>query len=358
LLKQLANYAADHSEKELLTKLGSQEGREDYRRFVIGGFKSLVRLLQNFPSCKPPLFVLLEFLPRLKPRFYSVSSSPKNNRNAVAITVSEEKTTATDIPFHDELKKKEFTFKGVASTYLSLTTALLRQSKSKASLNYEPRLPIFLRQGRVVLPQDPSVPIIMIGAGTGLAPFIGFIQEREMMKKERDSELETGGKLPANARQAPANSWMSSAINGATAAIGIGAKGDKGGDWGGVYLYFGCRREDEDFMYKDYLEDMLKQGVLTELNVAFSRQGGSKKYVQHLILRDKQSIWKTLEKDGIIYVGGDAGGMGRGVNVALALVVQECGRVNDGEEFLNQLRLSGRYQLDVWSAPYSQLTHS
>jgi cytochrome P450/NADPH-cytochrome P450 reductase len=158
-------------------------------------------------------------------------------------------------------------------------------------------------------PADPAAPMIMVGPGTGIAPFRGFLQERSAQK----------------------------------------ASGTRVGP---SMLFFGCRRPDQDFIYADELRGFAKQGI-TELVHAFSRlEPGHKVYVQDCIREHQDTVWKLIESGGIIYVCGDASGMAPGVRQAFAAIhgAKTGASVEESARWLNQMTADRRYLVDVWSA--------
>ena len=157
------------------------------------------------------------------------------------------------------------------------------------------------------LPDDPSVPIIMIGPGTGLAPFRGFLQERAARKA-------------------------------------------KGATLGPAMLFFGCRHPEQDFLYADELKAFAADGI-TELHTAFSRGEGPKTYVQHLVAAQKDRVWNLIEQGAIIYVCGDGGKMEPDVKAALVAIYRErTGADADaGARWIDELGTKNRYVLDVWA---------
>jgi sulfite reductase (NADPH) flavoprotein alpha-component len=153
------------------------------------------------------------------------------------------------------------------------------------------------------LPADPNAPIIMIGPGTGVAPFRAFLQEREAIK-------------------APGRNW----------------------------LYFGHQRSDYDFFYEDELKAMRKSGHLSRLTLAWSRDGDEKIYVQNRMRDDGRDLWAWLGDGAYIYVCGDAQRMAKDVERALVDIIAEHGARTPAEaiSFLAELKKSGRYQTDVY----------
>jgi sulfite reductase (NADPH) flavoprotein alpha-component len=154
------------------------------------------------------------------------------------------------------------------------------------------------------LPEDGDKPVIMVGPGTGVAPFRAFLEERKV-----------------------------------SAA--------KGGNW----LFFGNPHEEEDFLYKDELEQMQADGVLTKLDLAFSRDQADKIYVQHRMLENGVELWKWLhDEGGYFYVCGDASRMAKDVDAALHEIAQKHGGLSEAaaEEFIKQLKKEKRYARDVY----------
>jgi cytochrome P450 / NADPH-cytochrome P450 reductase len=157
------------------------------------------------------------------------------------------------------------------------------------------------------LPNDPSVPIIMIGPGTGLAPFRGFLQERAALQA-------------------------------------------KGATLGPAMLFFGCRHPEQDYLYADELKAFAADGI-TELHTAFSRGDGPKTYVQHLIVAEKDRVCSLIEQGAIIYVCGDGGRMEPDVKATLVGIYRERSGADAGtaQRWIEDLGAKNRYVLDVWA---------
>jgi cytochrome P450/NADPH-cytochrome P450 reductase len=260
---------------------------ERYRTEVLNRRKSVFNLLEEHPACELPFHAYLEMLTLLAPRYYSISSSPSVDASRCSVTVGVVEGAASS---------GRGIYKGVCSNYLAgrrageTVHATLRETKAGFRL-----------------PDDPAVPIIMIGPGTGLAPFRGFLQERAARKA-------------------------------------------KGAALGPAMLFFGCRHPEQDFIYADELKVFESSGI-TELHTAFSRADGMKTYVQHLVAAEKDKVWQLIEQGAVIFVCGDGGRMEPGVKAALVSIYRERSGTDAaaGTRWIEELGAKSRYVLDVWA---------
>ncbi len=237
--------------------------------------------LQKFPGIRPDPEAFVEALDPLQPRVYSISSSLKANPGRVSLTV--------DAVRYDIDKRTRL---GVCSTFL----AGRAQTGDK--------LRVYVQKAQhFALPADPGKPIIMVGPGTGIAPFRAFLQERQATKAS-------------------------------------------GPNW----LFFGHQRSNYDFFYEQELLAMRAAGLLTRLTLAWSRDGEEKIYVQHRMRETGRDLWAWIKAGAHIYVCGDALRMAKDVENALTAVVTEHGRhtPQDAARFIADLKNSGRYQTDVY----------
>jgi sulfite reductase (NADPH) flavoprotein alpha-component len=237
--------------------------------------------LEKFAGIRPDPEALIEVLEPLQPRLYSISSSPKTNPGRVSLTV--------DTVRYDAFGRERL---GVASTFLSQ-----RAEPDGELLVYVQKAHNF------ALPPDTARPIIMVGPGTGVAPFRAFLHER----------MATGATGPA-------------------------------------WLFFGHQREAEDFFYRDEWEMLRAKGTLTNLSLAWSRDGAGKIYVQDRIREVGAELWGWLERGANFYVCGDAKRMAKDVEAALRDVATVHGGMSPEAAiaYVTGLKSAGRYQADVY----------
>ncbi|WP_217530903.1 assimilatory sulfite reductase (NADPH) flavoprotein subunit [Vibrio cholerae] len=224
---------------------------------------------------------LVSLLRRLTPRLYSIASSQSEVGEEVHLTVG-----VVEYEYEGEQRL------GGASSFLA------HQLEEGAPVK------VFVEHNNnFKLPSDDNAPLIMVGPGTGIAPFRSFIQEREN-------------------------------------------RGAAGKNW----LLFGDRTFTQDFLYQVEWQKYLKSGVLNRLDVAFSRDQHEKVYVQHRLLEQAELVWQWLQEGAYFYVCGDASRMAKDVHQALITVVEQQGGLNreQAEEYVSELRKAKRYQRDVY----------
>lgn len=292
ILKELAEYCSEEKDKEFLRFISSTapEGKAKYQEWIQDSCRNVVHVLEDIPSCHPPIDHVCELLPRLQPRYYSISSSSKIHPTTVHVT-------AVLVKYETKTGRLN---KGVATTFLA--------EKHPNADQPAPRVPIFIRKSQFRLPPKPETPVIMVGPGTGLAPFRGFIQERDFSKQE-------------------------------------------GKDIGETILYFGCRKRSEDFIYENELEDYQSRGIIN-LRAAFSRDQEKKVYVTHLLDQDMDLIWDVIgEKKGHFYICGDAKNMATDVrNILLKVIRTKAGlSETEAQQYVKKMEAQKRYSADVWS---------
>lgn len=243
--------------------------------------RGLIDLLVEFPGVVQDPAELVAMLPKLTPRLYSISSSP-------AAHAGEIHTTVAVVRYNAHNRERG----GVCSTLFA----------DRASVS--DRLPIYIQPNKKFrLPLEPDAPIIMIGPGTGVAPFRGFLHERR-------------------------------------------ALGAKGRNW----LFFGGRSASADYLYRDELEAMRDDGHLTRLDTAFSRDQEHKIYVQDRMLEQAPLFWNWLQDGVSVYVCGDASRMAKDVHATLLTIVERQGGMSAqaAEEYVHTLMEEHRYHRDVY----------
>ena len=274
--------------KKLLALSGDDEASiARYREEVLEKRKSLIDLLEEFLACEVTFNVYLELLSPIRPRYYSISSSPLQEQGCCSITVGVVEASA---------KSGRGTFEGLCSTYLAqrqisdVIYGFVRDTKSSFRL-----------------PENVATSLILVGPGTGVAPYRGFLQERGVQKAQ-------------------------------------------GTQIGKSLLFFGCRHPQQDFLYQQELEAFVEQDI-TDLSVAFSRENPQQKvYVQDKIWEQKEKVWQLLEDGASVYVCGDASKMAPDVRRAFASIYQEKteASLQEAEQWLNTLTNEKRYLVDVW----------
>jgi NADPH-ferrihemoprotein reductase len=382
MLGTLSKFAPTPEAAERLYRLSSN--KEEYLYTVANGCLKVGEVLQisagddafspsgptpqNTTAWKIPFDIIVSSIPRLQPRYYSISSSPKLHPNSIHVTcvvlkyendpprgnnnIKAKMCYGVGSNFLLHLKcasaKEDFPPPGVAATGIANSSPPAyaiegpRGSYSLASAEAAADSPLFkcpvhVRRSTFRLPTNPKSPVLMIGPGTGVAPFRGFIQERVALARR---SLEKNGP-------------------------------DALKEWGPITLYYGCRRSDQDFLYKDEWEEYKNElkGKF-EMHCAFSRQvfrpDGGKIYVQDLMWDNRKQIAEAvIDGKGYVYICGDAKGMGKGVEECLTRIlgIKKLGGdlegdapvknmqsvMEEGAKEVKVLKERSRMMLDVWS---------
>lgn len=272
----LIELAAASSGSAALKELAAS--RADADKYIPG--RDVLDLLTEFEVQIPPA-EFVRGLRKISPRLYSIASSPRAFPDAVHLTVG------------------VVQFTGSRRTHNGLCSGFLAERVKTGS-----ELAVFLQSSHGFrLPANPEAPMIMVGPGTGIAPFRGFLQDR-------------------------------------------GAVGAKGRNW----LFFGEQHAASEFLYRDEFEGWKSKGLLTRLDTAFSRDQEEKIYVQHRMLEHARELWGWFQEGAYFYVCGDAKRMAKDVDAALHQVAQKGGglSVEASIEFVDSLRQQKRYQRDVY----------
>jgi sulfite reductase (NADPH) flavoprotein alpha-component len=271
----LAEEATDEVDRSRLSKLA-----EDDSHAQTFGVHDVLDALLEFPSARPRIAKFVPALGRMQPRMYSLASSQRRHPGEAHLTVG-----MLRYDWNDR------SYQGLGSSFLG---EHLRPGRN---------LSVFVQTSHFRLPTDLNAPVIMVGPGTGIAPFRAFLEERE-------------------ATWSPGRNW----------------------------LFFGNPRRESDFLYRDELEELATRRVLTRMDLAFSRDQANKVYVQHKMLEAAQELWRWISNGAYLYVCGDAKRMAGDVDLALKQIASTQGGMDaaNAKRYFADLAKAGRYQRDVY----------
>jgi NADPH-ferrihemoprotein reductase len=290
-LELLAGYATDMKEKDQLKRWA----HEDKEAFA-ADMKSIVEVIEECPSAIPPFEHFVGFCPRLQPRFYTISSSSRANPGRITVTA----TVTRDQKPRDRIHR------GVCTTYL----ASLEPKK-------QPKIAAFVRPSTFSPSWDSKIarrsdsktspPMIMVGPGTGVAPFRAFLEEAAHLQKQ-------------------------------------------GHALGDMVLFFGCQKKEKDFIYREEFEGHNANGI-AKVITAFSRETATKVYVQHKMVEHSEMIWKLINDHGAFFFICGGTQMGRDVRKALVTVLCTHGNMSEtaASDYIKKLQSDGRYVQELWS---------
>ena len=288
-IELMVSYTDDPEQRAVLEELigDDPEAQARYRERVFLPNRSLLDLLEEFPACELPFEVYLDLLPPLRPRYYSISSSPLVDQSVCSITTGVLRAPARS--GHGE-------YAGICSNHLAT-------SPNNSTVF------VFVRDPGIGFrpPDNAHLPMIMVGAGTGLAPYRGFLQERAVLKQQGVPVAES-------------------------------------------LLFFGCRNPNADYLYADELQEFERLGVARVVN-AFSRVPGQpRQYVQDAIQDHGEEVWSLLEQGAHVFVCGNARTIAPAVRAALTAIHHQHadGPMGDSEAWLANLRAENRYVEDIW----------
>ncbi|HSN24667.1 MAG TPA: hypothetical protein VLT45_00230, partial [Kofleriaceae bacterium] len=263
-------------------------GDPTYEAEVLAKRVSVLELLERFASTALPFARFLELLPPMKPRRYSIASSPLAGADRCALAVA-----VLDAPAWSGNGR----YRGTCSTHL----ARLEPGATFYGSIVSPNTPFFL-------PDDPATPVIFIGAGTGIAPFRGFLEERAALHA-------------------------------------------RGTTLGPAELFFGCDHPDVDFLYRDELAAWQAQGIVTVRPAFFRQERDGITFVQHRLWHDRERVAELLDAGARIYVCGDGKRMAPAVRETLATIHADHtgATVEAARTWLAGLEAQGRYTADVFA---------
>ncbi|MEL3956543.1 assimilatory sulfite reductase (NADPH) flavoprotein subunit [Caldifermentibacillus hisashii] len=279
LTKSFIQAAAELFHHEELKKLAAPGNEEKVKAYLDG--RDLLDFVRDFRPVQLKPVDFIHILRKLPARQYSIASSLKANPDEVHLTIS-----AVRFQAHGRNRK------GVCSSQIA------------ERIQPGDMLSVYVDQNpNFKLPSNPDTPIIMIGPGTGVAPFRAFLQERE-------------------------------------------AEGVTGKSW----LFFGDQHFSSDFLYQVEWQKWLKNGVLTKMDVAFSRDQAEKVYVQHRMIEKRKEFYQWLEEGAVVYVCGDEKHMARDVHQTILTILEKEGGLTSEQAavYIDQMRKQKRYQRDVY----------
>jgi sulfite reductase alpha subunit-like flavoprotein len=284
--EQLSLFATSKDEQDKLLEISSAEGTDLYYDYCVKERRNYVEVMEEFPSARPPLYRLLEMIPILQPRHYSIASSGlfDNTKLELCVALVEYKTRLG--------RKRE----GICSGYFS-------------SLEKDDEVILSIRSGSFVAPPI-SVPLILIGPGTGVAPMRALLQERFInVKNNPESSSDT-------------------------------------------ILFFGCRKQNSDFLFEqDWIDFDSNTNSKIKTFVAFSQDQENKIYVTQKIKENGELLWKLLSQDACIFIAGSAKKMPIDVKKALKEVISKYSTYNEDEagKILTTMERMGKLCTECWT---------
>uniref|UniRef100_A0A669E4K4 NADPH-dependent diflavin oxidoreductase 1 n=1 Tax=Oreochromis niloticus TaxID=8128 RepID=A0A669E4K4_ORENI len=281
----LSTFATNELEREKLAEFSSAAGQDELHSYCNRPRRTVLEVLADFPHTTAELKVdyLLDLFPEIQPRSFSIASSLRAHPNRIQVLVAV-------VRYKTKLYKPR---KGLCSSWLA----------SLDPAQGDVYVPLWVKKGSLKFPSEKETPVIMVGPGTGVAPFRSALQERT--------------------------------TEGKTANV----------------LFFGCRSESKDFYFRSEWEEMMEAGFLT-LFTAFSRDQEAKVYVQHRVRENGELLWDLIaNKNACFYIAGNAKQMPASVCDALKEAFQQVGGVSaeEAEQMLATMEKTGRFQSETWS---------
>ncbi|XP_072015905.1 NADPH-dependent diflavin oxidoreductase 1-like [Amphiura filiformis] len=280
-----AFFAQDELQRDKFREFASAEGQQELYSYCNRPRRTTLEVLQDFPdvSSRIPFHYLFDLIPPIQPRAFSIASSLKAHPDQIQVLMAV-------VRYKTKLVKPR---EGLCSNWLA------NQHPHKEDV----RVPIWVKKGTISFPKNESTPVILVGPGTGLAPFRSYIKER------------TSNNI------------------------------------GGCTLFFGCRSKDKDFFCEDEWKPLISRNLL-QLYTAFSRDQEDKVYVQHRIRENSAYLWDLVEKQKAwFFIAGNAKQMPTDVRDALKTVIQMEGKHTEDEieEYVRTLERTRRFQTETWS---------
>ena len=289
IFKDLSEYSKDNSEKEELLRLSQNDAKADIESMK-HEYANIIDIIEQFKSLELPSEILLQLVPKMMPRYYTIASSSKLSPTKVRIAIS--------LSEHESKKGKKFI--GLISEYFKR----IFESSFKNGTSCHATSRLFIKDSLFEFPEDSKTPLIMIGPGTGVVPFIAFSEERRYLKNQ-NADVELGPSI----------------------------------------LYFGCKEREHDYIYKDEISEFKDQGLLTTIHSAFSREQENKVYVQDLLkINSKETKELLMNQNAHVYICG-AIDMGKSVESVLESIIGE-----NGKDYLTEMKDNKRFAKELWAA--------
>jgi sulfite reductase alpha subunit-like flavoprotein len=295
--EQLAHFTNDETQKEKLEDFASSERQDELYQYCQREKRTYIEVLEQFHTARPPIEYLLSMVPRLQPRLFSLSS-------ALLAHPQRAHVTAAVLNFKTPWKQERT---GICSSFL-------------ASLGSCDSVLLSVTKGTIRMPSDPKTNVILVGPGTGIAPFRSMCHHRRALLQESKEGDES--------------------LGGTAARLQLGT----------IDVYYGNRYHDKDFFYREEWEGMVAEGVLSSFNAAFSRDQKEKFYVQDELRRNGADVWRVLSGGGHFILAGNAKQMPKDVRAALKDVCQLHGGLDEAEAkaFMTTMENSKRFVMEVW----------
>ena len=306
-IEMLGLMATAPDEKEALQNLLTKEGKPELRA-IVDDTTTTAEMLQMFPSAKVPLEYLLDFVPVIKPRLYSIASASEMHPDHIHTCIVEEDWQKKDGTARHGQSTWFLRNQSPGQTWGSVTQLKSAPEEPFGTVSNGPLIPCRVNPAVVHLPEDPRTPLVMVGLGTGMAPFRSFIQQRVMQK----------------------------------------AQGHQVGE---MLLYFGARYEATEYLYGDEIEAYHADGILTHLRKAFSRDQEEKIYAQHRITEDPELLYDYMvNKDAAFYLCGPAGNMPKQMKDAVVDALAKVGGMprEQADATVTDWQIKGKYNVEVW----------
>jgi sulfite reductase alpha subunit-like flavoprotein len=357
VLHSLSHHATSPEEVCALQLLASKtpDGERLFQLYVDDQRLTIVDILREFPSTQSvSMPALLGMLPSIPPRYYSVSSSPiERQKLSLTVTLSVVDYLTPSLVV-DQVERGLRRVHGVATSYLEAICApLLVGSSSNEGI---PLLRIFPKPTTEFrMPNTLSTPLVLIGPGTGVAPFMGFLAHRRALASSAESVVVAQAVVEGTWRGGYEMEENELSIHEKRDASGLNLGVDFRRQQGvaSVDLFYGCRHEDHDWLYSSEMQALVKEGLLSNLYTAFSRDG-NRQYVQDVMKSPdcaKRLSNVILHQNASIYICGDGNAMAKDVQAAIVEILSLSlnGGLDEAKQFLETMKKDKRILLDIWS---------